>query len=45
MGFHDGKNFLSLDFCLHGKKNKNLIKPYGLTPAQNKKRFSKKRHI
>jgi len=44
MGFHDGKSFFSLDFSLHGEKGKNQNKPYGLTPAQSKKRFSKKRH-
>jgi len=44
MGYHDGKSFFSLDFSLHGEKGKNLNKPYGLTPSQSKKRFSKKRH-
>jgi hypothetical protein len=44
MGFHDGKSFFSLDFSLHGEKGKNQNKPYGLTPAQSKKRFTKKRH-
>jgi hypothetical protein len=43
MGYHDGKSFYSLDFSLHGEKGKNQNKPYGLTPAQAKKRFSKKR--
>lgn len=40
----DGKGFFTLDFSLHGEKAKNLKKPYGLTPAQIKKRFSIKRH-
>jgi hypothetical protein len=43
MGYHDGKSFFSLDFSLHGEKGKNQNKPYGLTPAQGKKRYSKKR--
>lgn len=43
MGYHDGKSFFSIDFSLHGEKGKNLNKPYGLTPAQAKKRYSKKR--
>lgn len=43
MGYHDGKSFFSLDFSLHGEKGKNQNKPYGLTPAQIKKRYSKKR--
>ncbi len=43
MGYYDGKSFFSLDFSLHGEKGKNKNKPYGLTPAQNKKRFSKRR--
>jgi hypothetical protein len=43
MGYHDGKSFFSLDFSLHGEKGKNQNKPYGLTPAQSKRRFSKKR--
>ena len=42
MGYHDGKSFFSLDFSLHGEKGKNQNKPYGLTPAQSKKRYSKK---
>ena len=43
MGYHDGKSFFSLDFSLHGEKGKNQNKPFGLTPAQCKKRYSKKR--
>jgi hypothetical protein len=43
MGYHDGKSFFSLDFSLHGEKGKNQNKPYGLTPAQGKKRYTKKR--
>ena len=43
MGYHDGKSFFSLDFSLHGEKGKNQNKPYGLTPVQAKKRYSKKR--
>jgi hypothetical protein len=43
MSYHDGKSFYTLDFSLHGEKGKNQNKPYGLTPAQAKKRFSKKR--
>lgn len=44
MGYYDGKSFFSLDFSLHGEKGKNKNKPYGLTHAQNKRRFSKKRN-
>lgn len=33
----------SLDFTLHGEKGKNKKRPYGSTPSQSKKRFSKKR--
>ncbi len=44
MGYHDGKSFFSLDFSLHGEKGKNQNKPFGLTPAQSKKRYSKKRN-
>jgi hypothetical protein len=43
MGYHDGKSFFSLDFSLHGEKGKNKDKPYGFTPSQRKKRYSKKR--
>ncbi len=43
MGYHDGKSFFPLDFSLHGEKGKNQNKPYGLTPSQGKKRYSKKR--
>lgn len=43
MGYHDGKSFFSLDFSFHGEKGKNEKKPFGLTPAQSKERFSKKR--
>ena len=43
MGYFDGKSFFALDFSLHGEKGKNKNKPYGLTPSQNKERFSKKR--
>lgn len=43
MGLHDGKSFFSLDFSLHGEKGKNQNKPYGFTPAQIKKRYTKKR--
>jgi len=43
IGYHDGKSFFSLDFSLHGEKGKNQNKPYGLTPSQIKKRYSKKR--
>ena len=44
LGYYDGKSFFSLDFSLHGEKGKNKNKPYGLTHAQNKRRFSKKRN-
>lgn len=43
MAYHDGKSLFALDFSLHGEKGKNIKKPYGLTVAQGKKRFSKKR--
>ena len=43
MGYHDGKSFFSLDFSFHGEKGKNEKKPFGLTLAQSKDRFSKKR--
>ncbi len=44
MGLHDGKSFFSLDFSLHGEKGKNEKKPFGLTPAHSKERYSKKRN-
>jgi hypothetical protein len=44
MGYYDGKSFFSLDFSLHGEKGKNKNKPYGLTLAQNKARYSKRRN-
>ena len=44
MAYYDGKSFFSLDFSLHGEKGKNKNKPYGLTHAQNKRRFSKRRN-
>ena len=44
LGYHDGKSFFCLDFSLHGEKGKNQNKPYGLTPVQSKKRYSKKRN-
>lgn len=43
MGYHVGKSFFSLDFSIPGEKGKNQNKPYGLTPAQAKKCYSKKR--
>ena len=44
MGYDDDKSFFSLDFSLHGKKDKNQNKPYYvLTPSQIKKRYNKKR--
>jgi len=43
MGYHDGKSFFPLDLSLHGEKGKNQNKPYGLTPSQGKKRYSKRR--
>ena len=43
LGYHDGKSFFCLDFSLHGEKGKNKEKPYGLTPSQCKKRYSKRR--
>lgn len=42
MGYFDSKSFFVLDFSLHGEKVKNKEKPYGLTPSQHRKRFSKK---
>jgi len=43
MAYHDGKSLFALDFSLHGEKGKNGKRPYGLTPAQGKRRFAKKR--
>lgn len=43
MAYHDGKSLFALDFSLHGEKGKNKKRPYGLTPAQGKRRFAKKR--
>lgn len=43
MGYYDGKSFFGVDISLHGEKGKNQHKPYGLTKAQLKKRYHKKR--
>lgn len=43
LGYWDGKSFFSLDFSLHKEKGKNKKRPYGLSPKQKKKQFSKKR--
>ncbi|MFV0506600.1 MAG: hypothetical protein ACK5L5_07815, partial [Bacteroidales bacterium] len=43
MAYYDRKSLFALDFSMHGEKGKNHKKPYGLTPSQSKKRFSKKR--
>ena len=43
LGYWDGKSFFSLDFSLHKEKGKNKKRPYGLTPKQKKKQFSKDR--
>ncbi len=43
MGYHDGKSLFALDFSIHGEEGKNKKKPYGLTPVQLKKRYSKQR--
>lgn len=43
MAYHDGKSLFALDFSLHGEKGKSKKKPYGLTLAQGKRRFAKKR--
>ena len=44
MGYNDGKSFFSLDFNLHGEKEKNKNKPYELTHKQIKERYSKRRN-
>lgn len=43
MGYHDGVSFFGIDFSLHGEKGKNKKRPYGLSKAQLKERFSKER--
>lgn len=43
LAYHDGKSLFSLDFSLHGEKGKNKKKPFGMSLAQSKKRYSKKR--
>lgn len=43
MAYHDGKSFFALDFSLHGEEGRNKKKPYGLSPEQLKKRYSKQR--
>ncbi len=44
MGYHDGKSFFAMDFSLHGERGKNKKKPYGMSPKELKKRFSKHRN-
>jgi hypothetical protein len=39
----DGKSLFSVDFSLHMERGKNKKKPFGLTPKQKKKQFSKQR--
>jgi len=43
MAYHDGKSLFALDFSLHGEQGKNKKKPYGISPSQSKKRYSKQR--
>ncbi len=43
MDYHDGKSFFCLDFSLHGEEGRNKKKPYGISPQQLKKRYSKQR--
>ncbi len=43
MAYHDGKSFFGLDFSLHGEEGRNKKKPYGISPQQLKKRYSKQR--
>ena len=43
MAYHDGKSLFALDFSLHGEQGKNKKRPYGISPSQSKKRYSKKR--
>ena len=43
MAYHDGKSLFGLDFSLHGELGKNKKRPFGITIAQSKKRYSKNR--
>ena len=43
MAYHDSKSLFALDVSLHCEEGKNKKKPYGITPTQAKKRYSKKR--
>ena len=43
LGYHDGKSFYGLDFSLHGEKGKNAERPYGLSQAEFRSRYSKTR--
>lgn len=43
LGYWDGKSFFSLDFSLHKEKGKNEKKPFGLSPKQKSKQYSKSR--
>ena len=44
LGYWDGKSFYALDFSLHKEKGKNKKRPYGLTPKQKKRQYSKQRN-
>lgn len=43
MAYHDGKSLFALDFSLHGETGKNKKRPFGVSIAQSKKRYTKKR--
>ena len=43
MVYHDGKSLFALDFSLHGELGKNKKKPFGISIAQSKKRYTKNR--
>jgi hypothetical protein len=43
MAYHDGKSLFALDFSLHGEVGKNKKRPFGISIAQSKKRYAKKR--
>lgn len=42
MAYHDGKSLFALDFSLHGEPGKNKKRPFGISKAQSKRRYSKK---
>ncbi len=43
VAYWDGSSLFSMDFSLHKERGKNKKKPYGLTPKQRSKQYSKQR--